>query len=430
MEIQRGSGVPKIAGVPQREQLLEGLQRANQNTWLWIVIRLGAIAVLAALISWRQVVLDPIVSVIACMVILGPFMMGLAQIWGKHKKKLEDVKETTRFGELDKHSLRVLYNDVLKRLKLPNEDVPVYITSDKSLNAGAVSLGRLFGGLNGIYLNRQVLHKLSGPEVQAIMGHELGHYYRFNVAGDRYRLLTLVLGALVGIFAVQTIQLDGFLGFIVMSVISTFFWYVSGLDRVRHGQTIEYLCDDFGAQVNGMASSISGLLKVGLDSETRFLIELELRALNAKNELLSPQEISQAIDKATPYGHTAEPELYEKVQRELKAKTKANQQTSLTGFIKYMWDSDRDEEDDQEELQAMAKSVNSIDRLEWESVLTDPDHVELDELQVEQLVKMIATSPEKPLFRIPAAAANDGIHPPMRNRILYLWNNRDSNAVL
>ncbi|TWT51285.1 Protease HtpX [Rubripirellula amarantea] len=417
-------------GVPDREDLLNQLQQANQYTWLWIVIRLAAIAALIALISWQQVVFAPIVSVTACLVILGPFMMELAQIWGKHKKRLEDVKESTRFGDLDKHSLRSLYQNVLKRLQLPDDHLPVYITNDKSLNAGALRLGRLFGGLNGIYLNRQVLHKLQGEEVQAIMGHELGHYYKFNVAGDRFRLLTLVLGALVGVYAVQIIQLDGFLGFIVMSGVSGFFWYISSLDRVRHGQAIEYLCDDFGAQVNGIEASISGLLKVGLDSETRFLIELELMAVNADNELLTPQEISQAIEKATPYGHTPEPELYDSIRLELRRKAKANQQASISGFIKYMWESDRDDEDLKEELQARAKAVNQIDRMDWETVWQDHEHSPLHLDQVERLVQMIAESPKKSLFRIPESLSSDGIHPPMKLRILYLWKNRNSPTKL
>ncbi|MCO8121793.1 M48 family metalloprotease [Stieleria sp. TO1_6] len=418
--------------VPDREELLDQLRRANRYTWLWIATRLVAIAALVYLIRWDNVVLAPIVSVTACMVILGPFLMSVLRVWGQKKKRIEDIKESTRFGDLDKHKLQSLYSETLRRLKLPDERLPVYVTSDKSLNAGALRLGSLFGRLNGIYLNRQVLHKLRGEEVQSIMGHELGHYYRFNLAGDRFRILTLVLGALVGIFAVQATNLNGFLGFVVLSVVSYGFWTISNLPMMRYGRTIEYLCDDLGAQVQGVEAAISGLLKVGLDAETRTLIHLELLAQHSGNALLSPQDVSDAIDRGTPYGHAAEPELYESIGREIEQKRRANQQTSLTGFLKYIWESDDEDEDDlKERLEMQAKAINQIQRLEWESVLDDPDDIRLTERQAENLVQLILSSPGKYLFRVPEMIGqSDGIHPPIEQRILYLWKNRNLDTEL
>ena len=397
-----------LQAVPDREALLEQLRRANQFTWLWITVHVIGIIALAALIRWDQVVFAPIVSVTACLVVLGPVAMELAQTWGQKKKRIEDIKETTRFGELDKYKLQTLYRETLQRLKLPDERLPVYVTSDKSLNAGAMRLGRIFGGLNGIYLHRQVLHKLRGDEVQAVMGHELGHYYRFNLAGKRFRLLTLILGALVGIFAVQWTHTVGYLGFIIVSVISSAFWFVSGIGRIKHGRAIEYLCDDLGSQVNGIEASISGLLKVGLDAEMRFLIQLEVMALNAGNELLTPSDMA--------------------VTRELKQRSQANRSASLSGFIKYVWESDDDGDDLKEQLEQQAKLINKIDRLEWESILDDPSEIRLNQRQVEGLVQLILASPEKSLFRI--LGEGDGIHPATSMRILYLWKNRNSPAEL
>lgn len=417
-----------LQAVPDREALLEQLRRANQFTWLWITVHVIGIIALAALIRWDQVVFAPIVSVTACLVVLGPVAMELAQTWGQKKKRIEDIKETTRFGELDKYKLQTLYRETLQRLKLPDERLPVYVTSDKSLNAGAMRLGRIFGGLNGIYLHRQVLHKLRGDEVQAVMGHELGHYYRFNLAGKRFRLLTLILGALVGIFAVQWTHTVGYLGFIIVSVISSAFWFVSGIGRIKHGRAIEYLCDDLGSQVNGIEASISGLLKVGLDAEMRFLIQLEVMALNAGNELLTPSDMAAAVEKAIPYGHAAEPELFESVTRELKQRSQANRSASLSGFIKYVWESDDDGDDLKEQLEQQAKLINKIDRLEWESILDDPSEIRLNQRQVEGLVQLILASPEKSLFRI--LGEGDGIHPATSMRILYLWKNRNSPAEL
>lgn len=420
--------------VPDRGELLEVLRRANQSTWGWVATRLVGVIALVYFIDWQAAVRAPIVSVTACLVVLGPFLMGLAQVWGQKKKRVEDIKESTRFGELDKHKLKFLYQETLKRLKLPVPGPPVYVTSDKSLNAGALRLTNFITGLNGIFLNRQVLHKLRGEEVQSIMGHELGHYYRFNLAGDRFQVLTVVLGALVGLFAVQKVQLNGFLGFLVLSAISYGFWAISNQYRYKFGQTIEYLCDDLGAQVQGVEQSISGLLKVGLDAEVRSLIYLEVMALNLSNEMLSPEDIAAAIERAIPYGYAGEDELHRSIGNEIKNKKRSNQQTSVSGFIKYMWESDY-EDDDEEDLKArlemQARMINQIERHDWESVLDDPTDIRLSTRQAEQLVQLIENEPGKHLFRVPEMLGEgDGVHPPIEQRILYLWKNRNHHEEL
>jgi hypothetical protein len=44
--------------------------------------------------------------------------------------------------------------------------------------------------------------------------------------------------------------------------------------------------------------------------------------------------------------------------------------------------------------------------------------------QIEQLVDMIESQPSHLLFHIPDEAGSmDGVHPPLKLRILYLWRN-------
>ncbi|EMI44511.1 M48 family metallopeptidase [Rhodopirellula sp. SWK7] len=415
--------------IPDRADLLEQLRHANQSVVAWVAIRVVAIGALASMIRWDQVIQEPILSATAGLVMVGPFVMALLMIWGQKKKRLEDIKETTRFGDLDKYKLQSLFRETLQKLRLPDDRIPVFVTNDKSLNASAVRLGRLFGSLDGIYLNRQLLHKLDGDEIQAIMGHELGHYYRFYLTGDRFRLLTLAFGILIAIFVVQAIEIEGMIGFFVLSITAFFFWRISGMGMLKHGKAIEHLCDDFGAQVNGIEPSISGLIKSGLDAEQRQLLELELLARTAQHQSLSQKDVAAAVEKATPFGHVADDELYESVQQELRAKAKANQQTSLSGFLKYMWEAeDADDPDYLEQLQQQAKLVNQMQRLDWESLLDDPRDVRFNERQIEKLVEMIEANPKHVLFRL--INVDDGVHPPLPNRIRYLWKNRNSDSSL
>jgi len=354
----------------------------------------------------------------------------LMQIWGQQKRRFEDIKETTRFGELDKYKLQSIYTAAIQRLNIQTaKPPPGYVTNDKSLNASALRLGGLLGGLNGIYLNRQVLYRLSGPEIQSVIGHELGHYFRFRLTGDRFQLLTLVLGAMVGIFVIQLVHLEGFFGFVVLAVTSSVFWMINNASKMRYGQTIEFLCDDYGAQLNGVEVSISALLKLYADTESKQLIQLEFLARCAHNPLLSPKEVLDAIQKATPYGDVADTEMYDTIRRDLKNRARKNQTTSVAGFLDYIRDNETDEVDHKAELEQQAKMVNQIERLDWESILTDRNQIELSTDQVEQLAQMILASPEKSLFQIPEIGG-DGIHPPIAARILYLWKNQNSSAPL
>jgi Zn-dependent protease with chaperone function len=411
--------------IPDRDDLLEQLRRANSSTFAWVTIRLIAVVALAVLIDWREVLQTPIVTGTACLVLIGPFIMELLTIWGQKKKRLEDIKETTRFGDLDKYRLQTLFQQTLKKLSLPDERIAVYVTNDKSLNAGALRLGRLFGSLDGIYLNRQILHKLREDEIQAVMGHELGHFYRFYLTGDRFRLLSLALGTLLAIFVVQKTGLEDIFGFLLLAIISFYFWRVSGMGMLKHGQAIEFLCDDFGARVNGIESSISGLMKIGLDAEQRQHLELELLARTGKHEVLTQRDVLAAVEKSIPYGHVADDQLYESVQAELKAKAQTKRQTSIAGFFRYLWESDEaDDEDYMDELQRRAKHINQMQRLNWESVLDTSLDVRFSESQVERLVQMIDDNPQHVLFRL--LDQNDGVHPPLSDRIRYLWKNRDN----
>ena len=414
--------------VPARSTLLHQLDAANRFAWLTVPAQLLATGALSWLVDWRQVTVNPFLPTIAIAFMVGPLVLGILQSWAQKKKKIGDLREETRFGQYDKYQLQMLFKETLQHLDLPDEGLPVYITADKFLNAGALHLG--FGGffksLNGVYLNRQVLHKLEPEEVQDIMGHELGHYYKYYLLGDRFRIVTTALGAMVGIYVSQLVGMSNFISMIALSICASVFWSVSGFQRGRYGQTIEYLCDDLGAQVHGVEPSINGLLKLGADAELQFVV-MQHAMQTGDYDNLSLADISLAVQTAIPYGHISREEMELAVEQSLKSRAKQNQGLSLTGFVKHLWSADLDEEakeDFQKELQKIAQ-IQSVPRLPWESLLRDPSQIHLNEPNIEQLIDMIESQPSHLLFHVPEeAGSTDGIHPPLKARILYLWNNR------
>ena len=411
---------------PRREDLLRRIEAANRWGFPIALVQLVAIVVLGFLIDWKQAIAEPLVTTVAIGAIVGPFFMGLVRFWVAKKKRIDDLQEQTRFGEFDKHRLRSLYQDTLRRLGLPDDRLPVFIVADKSMNAMMmhVGMGSFFRSMNGIYLHRQMLHKLNADEVQDIIGHELGHYYKHFILSDRYRGLTLILGAMAGLFIAQLLGAEGAFTIFALLVCSSGLWWLAAIPFARHAMAIEYLCDDLGAQVHGVATSISGLMKLGAETEVRTAVQQQA-VFSANRGNLNAREIVEAIESAIPYGHATSDELQAAVEKQLKRKSQ--QGATVGGFLNHMWNSDVDAErtEEFEKETRKLKALQRIPRLDWESLLDNPQQLQFSERSLARLVEMIETHPDGVLFHTAEALGEtDGMHPPLKHRILYLWYNR------
>lgn len=385
----------------------------------------GVVA-LGLLLDWSEVLQQPLTSTIAIAAVVGPFAMSILTFWAQNKKEIGEIKEQTRFGLFDKHQLRNLFQDTLRRLQLPDKRLPVYIVADKFTNAAMlhVGLGGFLKSLNGVYLNRQALHKFTPAEVQDVMGHELGHYYRYYLITDRFRIVTLALGACAGLYAVQLIGLNTYVSYIVLVAIAGALWKLNALLTARHIWAIEYLCDDLGAHVHGVAVSITGLMKLGAEWEVLTAVQQQA-AFSAHRGQLSALEVAEAIAAAIPYGHATREELEAAVEKSLKQK--ANRGATVGGFLQYIWRSDGEAEVD-EEFELQMKKLNAlrtIPRIPWETLLAHPSEIEFNQHRLAALIELIEQFPQAALFHTPEAlGGNDPLHPPLKQRILYLWRNR------
>ncbi len=411
---------------PRREDLLSQLEAANRWGAVLVLAQLVGVAILGALVDWSDVLQQPLTSTVAIAAIVGPFAMSILTFWAQNKKEIGDLKEQTRFGQFDKHQLRNLFQDTLRRLRLPDKRIPVYIVADKFTNAAMmhVGLGGFFKSLNGVYLNRQALHKFTPAEVQDIMGHELGHYYRYYLITDRFRIVTLALGVCAGLYAVQIIGLNTYVGYIVLAAIAGVLWKLNAIQTARHIWAIEYLCDDLGAHVQGVAVSIAGLMKLGAEWEVLTAVQQQA-AFSAHRGQLNALDVAEAIATAIPYGHASREELQAAVEKSLKQK--AQRGATLGGFLKYMWHSDGQAEVDEEFDQQMLKlqTLRTIPRIPWESLLARPGEIEFTQDRLAALIELIEQFPQAALFHTPEAfGEKDPMHPPLKQRILYLWRNR------
>lgn len=411
--------------IPVQSELIERVRRANRLAMPWVLIQFALTIGLATFVNWSQILDEPLIAVVAVLVIVGPFMMSILRRYALSKREIGDLKEQTKFGEFDKYRLRFLLNDTLNRLDLPLPGPPVYITSDKSLNASSVHLGvgGVFRSLNGVYLNRQLLHHLTSAEVQDIIGHELGHFYRYYLLSERFHGITLALGSVSGLVVAQVVGMSSLLSMFALSLCGSVYWMISGVLIARNAMAIEYLCDSFGAQVHGIAVSINGLLKLGVEEEMQLAIHYQQLAARGKSNL-NALDVIQAIDAAIPYGHRSREEIERSVSEAIKQRAQYRNKLSLTGFFEYAWKSD-DDEDEVDELMKKIQRAQNVPRLDWERLLKRPDRIDLNEQEIQPLIEMIVAHPDEVLFRTPAELGDaDGVHPPIAARILYLWKNR------
>lgn len=415
---------------PDYQELVALVARWNRIAWSIVVLELFGCILLMLIIDWPKIMAMPVMATVAIGVMVGP-MVGSQIMWFAQKKtRIQDLRESTRFGIYDKHKLASLYRDTLTRLQITDNHLPLYIVADRTFNASAmhIGMGSLFSWLNGITLNRQVLHQLEPDEVKDIIGHELGHYFQHYLVTNRFHFLSLILGSLL---ALLTMQWTGFAGWswITLMVIPGAIWYMVNLPQARCSQAIEYLCDATGAQVSGIIPSIQGLLKIGRANEIESTI-LYQSTLSKAAGTLNPTQLVETVLNSIPYGFESREEVTAAVERSLKQKA-IEQRPSFSGLLRYMWNSDRDEEA-QEELESIAKkhlSLQNAPRLDWESILPSPNQVRLDEMTLSKLITFILSNPNTPMFRTmsevsPFDEDSQITHPPLRNRILFLWQNR------
>lgn len=414
-----------IDTIPNRSELIERIERANRTAIPWILVQFILALGLGASVRWEQLSEQPLTALVAVMVILGPHVMGILRQYAVNKKEIGDLKEQTRYGQFDKYRLRQLVDNTLDRLDIPRPGPPVYITADKSLNAGALhlGLGGFFRALNGVYLNRQILYHLTPEEVQDIVGHELGHFYRYYLLTQRFHWLTLLLGAFSALLVCQHLGMSSYVSVFALSVSGSVFWMVSGWLFSRNIQSIEYLCDDFGAHVHGTTVSVNGLLKLGAESEMH--LGIQQQCLSTRDQAnLRAKDVIEAVEAATPYGHISREELERAVELAIKKRSKDRQKLSLVGFLEFAWKSDEDESEIDEIVEKI-KKVQEVPRLNWEALLHVPGQISLNDRQVEQLTQMIEAYPDHVLFHCPEEIGeSDGTHPPISSRILYLVKNK------
>lgn len=374
--------------------------------------------------------IEAILLVAAALVVL---FRGFFPLVFMKRKRLDELRPDVHFGVHTRDSLVALSRRVFERSGLARDAAPVFLVREKELNAQA-SRAEFLPGLrfrNEVYLNRSIVHLLNEPELESVVGHELGHVFPYAPLLSRFYLLhaffavTATLGladvlAPWGIFWVAP-----FLTVWGLSYLISYPWR-----RMKVG--VELLCDAHGAKVAGLLAAMSTEVKMQAENEVRGeLLALTLEARLKPGGEVPLQRLVETYQEALPFGRSDPEATRLELERQFEKQRKESAGPSLGGFLAFIgFGGGLDEgvvDDDAVErslraLRALSKiSVVEIDR---ERYLSGSETWTMESAR--ELVTRIEEQRDRLFFRVEdELPGGESTHPNASRRVLFLWRNRD-----
>lgn len=399
--------------VMDRAAVLAALEAVNR--WRPAALVGSAVATLLALLSVDPggLAARPLVALLAVGVVLSGTGLDVLRAVFRNQRWLEDLPADRRLGRFDRAGLLALSERVHRALGVPDRR-PVAITGDKDLNASVMmlGLGGFFPKLNAVYVHRPMLHVLDEAELATVLGHELGHYYRYKVNFVRDTLAHDALLLAVGLALVSRLDWGGAELFAVVFAQRGWFWVLGRLQgRFQHA--IEYLCDEAGAEAGGWLPAVNAELKLGLEAETTLRLQQEL--LHEGGDVPAARLLA-LYEEALPFGREDPEDLRRRLRARLHQERQQRKGLSLRGYLDYLSGEDLDT---RKEL--VRQLVPPVQTLDWDREALRRQG-SLTEAQVETLIAQMRASPGRPLFQLPVEVGLEAAtHPSHTRRVLYLW---------
>ncbi len=421
------------AAVPERSALHHVFRLSQQRSLYGELLLWGLLIGCFVGIDWIAAYRDALHSMIALALVPFQLLPGFVKVLCKKKKRIEDLSESARFGAFDKHLLRRITQEVLDKLHIEQNQVNVFITADKELNAFAVNVGlsHFLPQFRGVYLHRQTLHLMSPQELRSWIGHELGHLFPYALRSEQSIGLRLVAGSLIALFVLQWVGVrDGF-GFMVVFGVCWLFFYLTSLSRLRLSQVVEYLCDECGCIAAGANASITDLVRASQESLAHFNLMMYVKQLSSEGKTVSEQDAIRVYEEALGYGPTDVERTRQRIHEAIRQRSESNGGLSLRGLIDFMWrdpTSDSPAAQARHELQQLHQALQKLPTVDWYSRSDWNGQSILHDDQIEDLVQTLIANPAHLLVPLmEEAQVGDALsHPSYRNRIIYLWQNRDA----
>lgn len=415
--------------VPRRAALEERFARAQARSRTVLVLEVVLVLLLGTHLGLRPPPLDGLL-VWAIVAGIGGLVAALVVISATRGTPLDRIKPESRLGSHSRASIERAVQAVCGRLGLPAGAVRVFLTRSKDHNASALTWALVPGvGLHStVTLDRGVLHLLDGPELESVIGHELGHALVYVPRIQHWYALHAVVSALGSVAALPLLEAFGFglfapiaVVFVVERLISWPWWGTA--------QTLELLCDGVGARAAGWLPALRAELKLGVEQEVR--TELLERVLEAhrSGSAVPLAQLVEAYDAALPFGH-ADPAAVNKAVEEVRrlAATERDGELSVGGFVRYVVGATRDRGGSEELEQELTKLrlVRSLPKVELDLTPYLESAEAWTPEAAARVVAAIRSAPGRLMFRVESEVFGGGLsHPSPSRRLLYVWDHRD-----
>ena len=416
---------PRHLATPSRDDLLQIHHRHDYQAIAWLAFELAAASGCVAWVMARGG--PPATAETAALVavsVLGLFDF-LPGLWAANRKRLCTIRADARFGPHSRDSLLASVDRVAAKLGI-GRTCPVYLVRDKDVNAQAVPLSLLpgFGSLATVQLNRSILHLLDEPELESVIGHELGHIFAYAPLAGRCLLvhaafaaaLTLAIADLLGGSELR-------LGAPLLALWpARWLAFSTPVFRIR---ATEFLCDDCGATAAGTEAAITAQLKIALEQEARTtLVEQVLEARLRGADVPLPVLLA-TYDAALPFGGVAPDEARAAIQEGIERLTRRASSTSLLGFWRYLAASDEIDEVALRDTIDRGRAIRDVTL-----VSVRPQDVVAGRATLEDCVTAIEREPLSVLVHlVDEIEDRGGTHPNCSRRLLFLWRSRGGSPA-
>ncbi len=314
------------------------------------------------------------------------------------------------------------------------EDPALYVLprEERSVNAFAINallLGNLFRSLNAVYLTRPLLGLLNRREIEAILAHELAHFYGATYLINRIDGLLVFCIAVFALAAVKPMTFDESVRgvFLAYGLASGVSWLVGKAITAisdRHKYIHEFLSDYRAAQRVGHLPMINALLKMDLRQE--LLEEVLYRVLTRAKDhpTWDVDAIMERVSDKLPERSVNIAEVEDTVE-EILAEVQAN-----PPYLE-----NREEKVVETLREVMQNLIDELDRLRegkqipWTAFDNLVPDGELDERELTHYVRALLDSPDARVSRSVSEVEGEiegkvmklpDSHPRTRRRILFL----------